>query len=518
MAVIFVTLIASIGIVVAYALKLFLPTNKTKQNFPPGPKPLPFIGNLADLPPAKTPDWEHWAKHKELYGPISSVTIFGTTLVILNSASAAHDLLEKRGNIYSSRPKMVFGMQMCGWSRILSSLQMTPHLRAHRQKIYQYIRSPSILSHTHPVQEAEAHRFLFRVLRNPADFLQHIRTETGAIILKVTYGYTIDPWEQDPMVDLGDRALDQFSLAVAPGAWLVDLLPVPRYLPEWIPGVSFKKIAKEWYRTLMETAEMPMKYVRMQMDRGDSDKCYVSDAYENCEGNMTEEEYYILKWSAASLYAGGANTLVSTMQTFFLAMTMHPEIQKKAQEEIDRIIGTSRLPCLKDRANLPYIEAIVKEALRWHPTAPMGLPHATSADDTCQGYLIPKGALVMANIWQFTHDPTIYPDPMVAYVYGFGRRICPGMWLADSSVWLTVAKSLAVFIVEKAVQKRETLKNDAEFTLGVVSFPQPYEAKITPRSSEHASLILEVEKEYPWKRSSKEALQSIQMTERDYIA
>ena len=87
------------------------------------------------------------------------------------------------------------------------------------------------------------------------------------------------------------------------------------------------------------------------------------------------------------------------MVYFFLAMTVFPEVQRKAQEEIDRVVGKDRLPTFNDRDNLPYIDATVKEVLRWHPVAPMGLPHTTTEDDVCEGYLIPKGAMLLPNIW-----------------------------------------------------------------------------------------------------------------------
>lgn len=81
-------------------------------------------------------------------------------------------------------------------------------------------------------------------------------------------------------------------------------------------------------------------------------------------------------------------------------MTLEPEVQKKAQEEIDRVLGTKRVLGIADRPNLPYVEAVVKEVLRWHPVAPMGLPHTSVEDDMWEGYFIPKGSLLMANIWR----------------------------------------------------------------------------------------------------------------------
>jgi len=96
---------------------------------------------------------------------------------------------------------------------------------------------------------------------------------------------------------------------------------------------------------------------------------------------------------------------------FFLAMLVYPDVQKKAQEELDRIVGCDRLPEYEDRASLPYIEALYREVLRWRPVAPLGIPHAITADDIYKGYFIPKGTMVLGNVWAMTHNEAIYPDP-----------------------------------------------------------------------------------------------------------
>lgn len=87
------------------------------------------------------------------------------------------------------------------------------------------------------------------------------------------------------------------------------------------------------------------------------------------------------------------------MMGFFMTMALYPHVQRKAQEEIDRVIGTSRLPGFKDREDLPYIDAVLKEALRWHPVVPMGVAHMAMEDDILEGYRIPKGAAILTNIW-----------------------------------------------------------------------------------------------------------------------
>lgn len=84
---------------------------------------------------------------------------------------------------------------------------------------------------------------------------------------------------------------------------------------------------------------------------------------------------------------------------FVLAMVLHPEVQARAQAEIDAVVGRDRAPTFADRDNLPYIRACVRETLRWRTVGPLGTPRATSQDDWYEGYFIPKGALVLGNIW-----------------------------------------------------------------------------------------------------------------------
>ena len=89
----------------------------------------------------------------------------------------------------------------------------------------------------------------------------------------------------------------------------------------------------------------------------------------------------------------------SSVQAFFLAMAKYPDIQRKAQEELDAVVGPRRLPHFTDRPSLPYINAIVKECFRWQSVVPLGVPHRVSEDEEYNGYLIPKGSILIANQW-----------------------------------------------------------------------------------------------------------------------
>jgi len=191
-------------------------------------------------------------------------------------------------------------------------------------------------------------------------------------------------------------------------------------------------------------------------------------------------------------------------------MIMYPEVQRKAQEEIDRVIGNDRLPTLADQPNLPYVEAVAKEVLRWNPVAPLGSSHVVTEDDVYKGYFIPKGSRVIANIWRIMHDPAAHADPMAfkperflgdrpepdprATAYGHGRRICPGLLPAQSSIWLTCAMSLAVTNIAKYVDGfGNVVEPGIYYTDGMISHPPPFKCTVTPRSEKAAALVASVE-------------------------
>jgi len=355
------------------------------------------------------------------------------------------------------------------------------------------------------MEEFETRRFLRRVLAKPEDLAAHIRWTAGAVILSISYGYEIQE-TNDPFVELADQATTQFSVSTAPGAYLVDLIPALRHIPSWFPGAGFQTTAKAWASTLNNMVDQPYQFVKQQMAAGTVPASFIANLLE--DKNLPPEEEFDLKWSAASLYSGGADTTVSAIYSFFLAMALHPDVMKKAQAEIDTVVGNDRLPTFADREHLPYVNALCKEVFRWNSVTPAGVPHRATQDDTHAGYFIPKGSLVIVNLWKLTHDPRTYADPHTfnpdrfiasegktaevdprSLCFGFGRRICPGLHLADASVFISCVMSLAVFDISKYVENGVIVEPVHENTTGVISHPKPFRCSIRPRSQKAVSLI-----------------------------
>lgn len=354
-------------------------------------------------------------------------------------------------------------------------------------------------------------------------------SEAAAIILRIIYGYSIEPRKVDPLVSLIETMMIHFSDAFVPLSWAVDIFPSLNNLPDWFPGTSFKKTAREWRRVTDQSLDVPYDFVMKQMSTGTNRPSYVSNlmskSFKNDQGTgkPTKEDIDAVKATATIMYGGGADTTVSTISSFILAMIKFPEVQKKAQAEIDRVTGGERLPNFDDEKDMPYIRALCKEALRWMPVVPTTTTHMTEEELEYGGYRIPKGTYLIPSTWALLHDPEVYPDPSAfeperyieprnepdpaEYAFGYGRRICPGRYLAEDSIFMTCVRFLAVFNMRKAVgEDGKEIDVVVDGTPGLISHPADYAYSITPRSDKHVELVRAAERAHPWEESDAPSL------------
>ncbi|KAJ7720371.1 cytochrome P450 [Mycena maculata] len=471
---------------------------------PPGPRGLPFVGNIFDVPSR-----DHWLRFSalgEAWGDISSLTAFGQTLIIVNSLKVAEDLLEVHGANFSDRPVVPMGGELVGFKHTLSLSQYGERVRKERKLFHQLFGSQHAISRFLPLISPEIHKLLQSILLNPTEVGREIKRTTGGIALRIAYGYQIIPGP-DPHLDMFETAVSNFSAATKPAAFLVDLVPALRYWPEWLPGGGFQTTAKIWSKQLHETVGTIYESVRSDVAKGMAEPSFTSTLLEE----NTHEEY-LIKWAAASIQAGGSDTAASQLQAFLVAMSLYPEVQAAAQKELDAIVG-DRIPEISDRSRLPYVNALCKEVLRWHVAAPTGIPHRTRADfiysrDDYNPLLIPKESLIIPNIWKMTHDPERYANPMIfdptrfiatdgkpaeedpaRICFGFGRRICPGKLLADTTVFMACSAILAVFDVSKARENGVPVEPSVGQTTGTVSWPLPFKCSVEPRNARALALI-----------------------------
>ncbi|CAE6487081.1 unnamed protein product [Rhizoctonia solani] len=356
--------------------------------------------------------------------------------------------------------------------------------------------------------ENEITKFVQHLLETPENLHWHARQATNATVFKVTYGYTVQDG-YDPILAKAEETVDMFSYVTLPGMWLVDTIPFLKHLP----GTTFKAKAQEWQKMVHEFRDMPADFTINQMAQGKHEASLMSNWFERAEEQpegRTDEGDLFIKWAGASIYGGATDTTISSFLTFFLAMIYNPRAQRTAQAEIDQIVGNGRLPQLSDRESLPYIEAMYKEVLRWQPVAPFAIPHRLGPeDDTYQGMRIPAGSLLIPNIWGMSRESTMYQDPETFkperfidtatheaeydpqnYVFGFGRRRCPGINLAQSSVWLAIAMVLAVFDITPSLDASgQPIMPDLRYTQSTISAPKPFKCTIKPRSLEAEKLI-----------------------------
>jgi cytochrome P450 len=515
--------IALVGLGVYYLL-----FRKKKVPLPPGPPGLPVLGNVLDLPPPGKAEYQHWVKLKDAHGPVSSVTVAGQTIVLVHDEDAAFHLLEKNSLKTSDRPTQPFAVDHAGFGVFVPTLQYGPEFRMHRKMMHQVFGTMKSAAQFRDVQDVESRRFLLRLLNSPDELASHTKAEAAAIILNIVYGYSIEPDKVDPLTNLVQLMMDNFSRAFVPMAWAVDALPFLDYLPEGFPFTSYRTTGRQWKRINEITVDAPYLFVRDQMEKGAERRSYISSLVEHHrgkEGQLSKEDEKAIKTTAAALYGGGADTTISTILSFVLSMLMFPEVQKKAQEEIDRVVGSDRLPTFEDQPQLPYINALVKEALRWFPVVPIATPHVAHEEIIHDGYRIPKGAYILPSIWWFLHDPKVYKDPQTfdperfleprsepdpsAHVFGYGRRICPGRYLAAESLFITLSRLLAAFNIKKPVDNNGiVVEPKMQASAGLVCHPGDFAASIRPRSEKHAALVRAVEVEHPWESSDSALLDS----------
>ncbi|KAI0643677.1 cytochrome P450 [Trametes meyenii] len=479
---------------------------------PPGPKPLPFVGNVLDLTAREL--WLRATSWAKAYGDVVYLHIFGQGLLFLNTYEAAIDLLEKRGSIYSDKPPLAMAGELCGCDNMVAFTGYGDKSRRQR-RLMQKALGPGAIPSYHPLLEIETHALLKRLLDDPGNYEGHIRRYAGSLTLLVVYGHRVTS-NDDPFLTLAEECVDILSNRITSGGgvWLVDVLPFLRYLPSWFPGASFKRNANVWKVKMQELVDRPFESVKARMKEGSAVPSFCTTLLDKASQDDEEElnqQDFDIRWTANSMYSASLDTTLTAIRHFLLLMQLHPEVAAKARREIDAVVGTDRLPTFSDRPSLPYVDAVMSECLRWGAPVPLGLPHRLMEDDVYRGKHIPRGTLVFANVWNMSRNPEVFPAPdafiperymepiddSIAsqhdprnFVFGFGRRRCPGSHLIESSFWIVLVSILATMDIRKEVDgSGKPVEPDVVFENSVFRTPSSFPCSIKPRSNDATRLV-----------------------------
>ncbi|KAG4433719.1 hypothetical protein IFR05_010800 [Cadophora sp. M221] len=434
------------------------------------------------------------------------------TYIVLSSPTVVKDLLDKKSNIYSSRPEMYLGHDIVGLGRRFVTMKYGPMWRSVHKMMHNTLNVKTAVAYI-PYQDLENKDMMMAFLDQPEDFLKHVRRYTTSLTTQMVFGYRTISNTDPRLLEFFENFEEWGNIVTAGSAQLMDLYPVLRNLPA--------QLSKE-YRDAKKLSEKECKLymtnwmsAKGKIQDGTCHPCFSFDVLkaQRVDGFSDEQAAYI----TGSLLEGGSDTTSGTLVGFIHAMMAFPEVQNTAQEHLDAVVGPDRLPTLEDVMGIQYLRACVKESIRWMPTLIIGMPHSNIEEDHYNGYRIPNGSTIVPNNWAMNMDPKRNPNPRVFdpmrfandfqgehesatnkdpnqrqnWIFGAGRRLCQGMHIAERSLLMGVARMLWAFNFEQPLDENGVpIPVDVnKFVGGIAIQPADFKVNIIPRSKERADVI-----------------------------
>ncbi|KAF8668091.1 cytochrome P450 [Rhizoctonia solani] len=387
--------------------------------------------------------------------------------------------------------------------------------RSHRRMLNNWLNARAV-TQFHPIQEQHIQpllRQLVRLVDDPQPFekVKHsIFINAASSVLKLAYGYTLQE-DNDKIFEMIHHTNKHLLMAGTFTNFLVNVLPPLSYVPHWFPGAGWKRTAYRWRMLKEQALSIPYEWTKAQIASGTAEPSILSTLLQNLtltshmkederESNLKEVAHVIVAagtdtvntFSITEVYTAdccGISQTSTALVAFVAAMVLNPDVQLKAQKELDTVLGPTSLPTMSDHDQLPYIRNLIQEVLRWQPVAPTewlhisAIPHACWQDDNYEGYDIRKGTVVA-----ITRDEKIYKDPEA---FDPDSK-CPGIHFAEASLFITIASLLATFTFSRrrGPDGREIIPDIENISNAIVMELKPFEFELKLRSPSHRQLIL----------------------------
>ncbi|KAJ5192837.1 hypothetical protein N7449_008979 [Penicillium cf. viridicatum] len=473
--------VLAIAVTLVFLLSWML---RPSARLPPGPKPLPLIGNIHEL---KGQNAVHtFQKWHKLYGPIISVKLGPKTMISVGSHQVARDLFTQRSHIYSSRPRFPIMDESLfrGLSTVL--LPYGPRWRSHQRLQWHFLRA-NVAQTYRPAQDVESKQLLHELL-STNDFKPLFLRLPYSLNSTLAYGKRIATKDGNTIKVMANVSKDVAAITSSAGGSLVEMIPALNMLPSWLAP---------WKKSGARAFDRINKLYESNRAAGEA-----SPSWNWMKGAVGAKEAQDIPHEELSHIIGfifevGGEVVCGVLEVFILAAVTFPEVMEKARQEIETVVGTDRLPGFDDLPNLPYTCAVVTESLRWRTIAPLGFPHMNTQDDEYNGYRIPKGTTILPNHWAMDMDEEVFecpsefrperwlenPDLPIA-AYGFGRRSCAGRHVGQDTVRIVVARLLWAFDI--------TPKGDVdpmEMVPGLLSPPKHFSVQFKIRTRGQEDII-----------------------------
>ncbi|XP_053315751.1 cytochrome P450 1B1 [Spea bombifrons] len=411
-----------------------IPRYSRESPTPPGPFPWPLIGNAFQIGSHPHLSFVSFA---EQYGNVFQIKLGSQKVVVLNGDKIIREALLQKGTDFAGRPQFP-SFRVVSGGRSLAFGAYDERWKAHRKMAHSTVRAFSTGNPQtkrslaqHVLGETKELISLFSELGKGGKYFyptRHLVVTVANVMSAVCFGQRYSHGDMEFQSLLSNN--DKFSKTVGAGS-LVDVMPWLQYFPNPVRTVfsTFRQVNEEFYsfvhtKFLQHRSTVTWGATRDMMDAlihiligKDTKSVMTQDEPERLKEvkngqpgiNLLETDH--VPATVTDIFGASQDTLSTALQWLIFFLIRYPDIQRKMQDEVDKVIGRDRLPCVEDQQNLPYVMAFLYELMRFSSFVPVTIPHATTTDTHLMGYHIPKDTVVFVNQWSVNHDPLKWSSP-----------------------------------------------------------------------------------------------------------
>ncbi|KAG7333887.1 hypothetical protein KOW79_002294 [Hemibagrus wyckioides] len=466
----------------------------------PGPFPWPIVGNAAQIGSYPHIYFTRMAQH---YGDVFQIKLGNRTVVVLNGDAIRQALVQK-GVDFAGRPDFA-SFRFISGGRSIAFGNYSEWWKVHRRVAHATVRkfttgNPDTKNtiENHVVSEVKELISLFMRETSAHGYFQphqYLVMSMANIFSALCFGkrYSYDDVEFQQVVGRNDK----FTKTVGAGS-IVDVMPWLQFFPNPIKTLfdQFKELNSEFYEFILAKVVENRRTMEPSIVRDMTDALIMTlDRGMTGTPGVTLDEKYVPP-TVADIFGASQDTTSTALQWIVLLLVRYPDIQKKLQEEVEKVVGRNRLPSFQDQQHLPYVMAFIYEMMRFSSFVPVTIPHSTTTDTSIDGYPIPKGTVVFINQWSLNHDPKKWDQPEVfnpqrfldeegelnkditgnVLIFSMGKRRCIGEELSKMQLFLFT--TLLTHQCHFTVDKQPSL----DCMYGLTLKPNPFQISVTLRA------------------------------------